>query len=73
MLGSIQGDGGGYVDLEGDGSIRLALYPDRTQRFSIGAQVIDADASAPWWVYVTAWLGRVTHRPVARGPASVAP
>ncbi len=48
---------GSPCDLEGDASVRLALYADRTQRFSIGVQVIDADASAPWWIYVTAWLG----------------
>jgi hypothetical protein len=46
-----------WCDAEGDASVRVALYADRTKPFSIGVRVIDANASAPWWAYVVAWLG----------------
>jgi hypothetical protein len=46
-----------WCDAEGDATVSLQLFADRGKAFSIGAKVLDANASAPWWAYVVAWLG----------------
>jgi hypothetical protein len=46
-----------WCDAEGDGRIAVALYADATKPFHIGARVTDVNASLPWWVYATSWLG----------------
>lgn len=46
-----------WCDLYGDATVAFELVADRTKPFMVSVQVVDANASVPWWVYVVTWLG----------------
>ncbi len=45
-----------WCDAEGDATVSVELYADRSQPFFVGTRVIDANATAPWWAYVITWF-----------------
>lgn len=42
---------------EGDATVELGLYADRTRPFAVGVNVLSANVTAPAWAYLVGWLG----------------
>lgn len=57
-----------WCDAEGDALVRLTLRADRTQTLAFDTEVIDANATAPWWSWALAWFG-----PALIGQEALAP